>query len=154
MQIWEYSEDIQNELEDFLKFTYNAMGLEYQPDGLQSDTRKIREIYFNNGGFFWVAKDKNSIVGSIALKMINLDKRIGEIKRYFVLPSVQNKGIGSMLMEQLIVRAQKSGLSKLRLDTMKNSTKALSIFRKFGFKEIEKYNDNDIAEIFMELDIS
>jgi ribosomal protein S18 acetylase RimI-like enzyme len=130
------------------------MGLEYQPDGLQSDTRKIREIYFNNGGFFWVAKDNNSIVGSIALKMINLDKRIGEIKRYFVLPSVQNKGIGSMLMEQLIVKAQKSGLKRLRLDTMKDSTNALSIYRKFGFKEIEKYNDNDIAEIFMELAIS
>ncbi len=154
MEIQEYSEDLQSMLEDFLESAYMIRGLKYEPDGLQSDTRNIRQTYYKDGGFFWVVKDEVSIVGSIALKILNQENRIGEIKRFFVLPSAQNSGLGTKLMKKLIIEAQESGIKRLRLDTMKKSVNALSLFKKFGFREIEKYNDNDLAEIFMELRFS
>ena len=54
-------------------------------------------------------------------------------------------------MEHLLWNANKKELHILRLDTMRNSIAARKIFEKYGFQEINKYNDNEIAEIFMEL---
>ncbi|AUB35062.1 Acyl-CoA N-acyltransferase [Nostoc flagelliforme CCNUN1] len=34
---------------------------------------------------------------------------------------------------------------------MRKSIAARKIFEKYGFQEINKYNENEIAEIFMEL---
>ena len=150
MKCESFNENDQNKLEDFMNIVYSVRGYKFDAFGLHRDVRNINEIYKISGGDFWIIKDNDLIIGSIALKLINQKEKIGEIKRYFVLPNYQGKGFGKMLMEFLINESKNRGLLKLRLDTMKESLKAISIFRKYGFYEIQKYNDNDIAEIFME----
>lgn len=95
--------------------------------------------------------ENSAVIGSIGLKILNKVDKIGEIKRYFVLPSCQGKGIGTLLMEHLLLNAKENELYILRLDAMKKSIAARKIFEKYGFQEINKYNENEIAEIFMEL---
>jgi ribosomal protein S18 acetylase RimI-like enzyme len=147
------SADDQIALEGFLEVMYSSRGFQFDPAGLHSDIRNINEVYKKSGGDFWIIKDNNRIIGSIALKIINKNDKIGEIKRYFVLPDYQGQGFGKILMEWVIKESKKRNLKRLRLDTMKNSVKALSIFRKYGFYEVPKYNNNDLAEIFMEMKI-
>ena len=145
-----YQENDQSKLEDFMNIVYSVRGYQFDPDGMQSDIRNINRIYRDSGGDFWLIKDHDKIIGCIALKIINQTEKIGEIKRFFILPDYQGNGYGTMLMELLINESIKRGLKKLRLDTMKKSLQAISIFKKHYFYEIPKYNDNDIAEIFME----
>lgn len=132
---------------------YSYRGHKFDPTGLQSDMRNIENIYQSQGGNFWIMIVNSAVIGSIGLKILILDKvnRIGEIKRYFVLPAYQGQGIGTLLMEHLLLNASDNELHILRLDTMRKSIVARKIFEKYGFQEISKHNENEIAEIFMEL---
>jgi len=136
-----------------MKTMYVSRGYVFDPEGLHSDIRSIEMLYFKTGGGFWLLKEEQNVIGTIGLKGIDSENRIGEIKRFFVLPEYQDKGYGKSMMSQIIEFAKQAGFIKLRLDTEKQSYKAISVFRSFGFYEIPKYNNNDIAEIFMELSI-
>ncbi|MHC5774017.1 GNAT family N-acetyltransferase [Nostoc sp.] len=151
MELISYSSEFQASLEEFLEIMYSYRGYKFEPTGLQSDIRNIENIYQIQGGNFWIMRKNAIVIGSIGLKILNKIDKIGEIKRYFVLPSYQGKGIGTLLMEHLLLNANKNELHILRLDTMRKSIVARKIFEKYGFQEINKYNDNEIAEIFMEL---
>ncbi|NMF61031.1 GNAT family N-acetyltransferase [Pseudanabaena yagii] len=151
MKLIAYSSEFQNSLEEFLEIMYSYRGYKFDPIDLHSDMRNIENIYQNQGGNFWIMIANSTVIGSIGLKILNKVDGIGEIKRYFVLPSYQGQGIGALLMEHLLLDATKNELHILRLDTMRESIAARKIFEKYGFQEISKYNDNEIAEIFMEL---
>jgi len=43
--------------------------------------------------------------------------------------------------------------SRLRLDSIRDKAAALHLYKRFGFQEIERYNDNPHADIFMEYDL-
>jgi putative acetyltransferase len=140
----------QHKLESFLQIMFASCGQAFDPAGRHSDIRHIAERYQRDGGDFWVLTSGNTLIATIALKIIDGAAGIGEIKRYFVLPDLQGQGIGAQLINHAIAAARARRLKILRLDTMKNSLAALSIFRKKSFYEIEKYNANEVAEIFME----
>jgi RimJ/RimL family protein N-acetyltransferase len=142
----------QDELEIFMKIMYETRGLNFDPLGLQSDIRQIDNVYFLNGGNFWLLKEKNNkVIGSVGLKILDEIGRIGEIKRFFVLPEYQGNGFGKLLLKTAIDYAKERELRRVRLDTMKSSIVAQAIFKQVGFYEIPKYNNNDIAELFLEL---
>ncbi|BAY08237.1 GNAT family N-acetyltransferase [Calothrix sp. NIES-2098] len=151
MELISYSYESQASLEEFLEIMYSYRGYKFDPTGLHADIRNIKNIYQNPGGNFWIMIENGAVIGSIGLKILNKIDKIGEIKRYFVLPLYQGKGIGKLLIKHLLLNAQKTELNILRLDTMRKSIAARKIFEKYGFQEINKYNDNEIAEIFMEL---
>ena len=148
-----YMKSDQDQLEEFMNTMYVSRGYVFDPEGLHSDIRSINSLYFGTGGGFWLLKEGRSVIGTIGLKGIETESKIGEIKRFFVLPEYQNKGYGKSMMSQVIEFARQAGFIKLRLDTEKQSYKAMSVFRSFGFYEIPRYNENDIAEIFMELSV-
>ena len=142
-------------LENFMKKMYDYRGYSFDPIELHSDIRQIEKVYFSTGGQFWIIKDEdNRIIGTIALKIIDKEQGICEIKRFFVLPEKQGHGKGKLLMGKAIEYARSINVKKVRLDTMKSSIVARAIFESFGFIEIPKYNDNDFAELFYELKIN
>lgn len=74
------------------------------------------------------------------------------MKRLFVLPDFRGLGIGGLLIASLIQNAQKLGYHKMRLDTHPSMILAQELYRKFGFYEIGRYNQNPIPGIrFFEL---
>ncbi|WP_027468511.1 GNAT family N-acetyltransferase [Deefgea rivuli] len=150
MKLISFRPDLQDKLEAFLQIMQESRGYSFDRLNLPPDIRNIKETYQDCGGEFWVLEDHNSIIGSIAIRAIDPEKRIGEIKRYFVLPSYQRQGIGGKLMAHAIRFAEEVKFEKIRLDTMKKSESAIIVFKKYGFYEIPKYNNNDVAEIFME----
>ena len=88
--------------------------------------------------------------GCVAIQ--ELETKICEMKRLFVLPDFRGLGIGGLLIASLIQNAQKLGYHKMRLDTHPSMTLAQELYRKFGFYEIGRYNQNPIPGIrFFEL---
>ncbi|MFT3736433.1 MAG: GNAT family N-acetyltransferase [Rhodocyclaceae bacterium] len=150
MNLIPFRPEMQADLEDFLQFMQESRGYKFDRANLPPDIANIKAAYRDCGGDFWVVKDNDTIVGSIALRTLDPHEGIAEIKRYFVLPAFQRRGIGGELMRHAIGVAIEGGVNRIRLDTMKKSEAALIVFRKFGFHEIPKYNNNEVAEIFME----
>ena len=138
MKLISYSSEFQTGLEEFLEIICSYRGHKFDPTGLQSDIRNIENIYQSQGGNFWIMIANDAVIGSIGLKILNKIDGIGEIKRYFVLPSYQRQGIGTLLMEHLLLNANKNELHILRLDTMRESIAARKIFAKYGFQELHR----------------
>ena len=150
MKYISFTTEMQNRIDDFFNIMYSARGLKYEPLGRHNDLRKIPTIYQDDGGDFWVIVSDRKIIGTIGLKILDRESCVGEIKRMAVLPEYQGKGYGRLLLDNLIDEARKKSLSILRLDTMKSYEKALNLYRSTGFYEIERYNDNYRAEVYME----
>lgn len=150
MELLSFYAGLQNQLEQFLQLICDSRGHSFDPKGRQSDIRHIAQIYQRDGGDFWVMQSGGAIIGCIALKALDPQLGIAEVKRYFVSPARQGQGLGQKLIAHALAHATKNQFVTLRLDTMKSSHAALHIFKKIGFYEIAKYNDNDVAEIFME----
>lgn len=99
-------------------------------------------------GWFVVARLAGDPVGCGALK--HLDDSTGEIKRVWVAKSTRGMGISVRIMERLEALAVEAGFHRIRLDTNRALTEAHALYRKLGYGEIARYNDNPYADHFFE----
>ena len=100
-------------------------------------------------------KGKNSggnLAGCIGLK--KLDEAGCEMKRLYVRPCFRGQGIGDILIRQIIKDAKEIGYRHMLLDTLPFLQSAIHMYGKYGFYEIESYNDSPMdASIYMKLDL-
>ncbi|QLI81405.1 GNAT family N-acetyltransferase [Chitinibacter fontanus] len=150
MQFQTYTPALQAQLLDFFAIMQASRGRTFDRLHLPADLRDIQTSYQNNGGEFWVLLAHTEIIGTIGLRLLDAEQGIAELKRFFVLPSHQRRGVGTQLMAHAMAAATQRGWQIIRLDTMRNAASALSIYQKFGFYDITRYNDNPTAEVFLE----
>jgi putative acetyltransferase len=75
--------------------------------------------------------------GCVALREIDADTC--EMKRMFVAPTFQGKGLGRALAEAIIYEAKTIGYTTMRLDTSVRQVEALGLYQSLGFREIAPY---------------
>lgn len=90
-------------------------------------------------------------VGCGALKA--LDRDTGEIKRMWVAPEARGLGVARRLLAALEAEARRAGLSRIRLDTNRALTEAQALYRKSGYREVARYNDNPYAHLWFEKEL-
>ncbi len=62
-----------------------------------------------------------------------------KIKRLFVYKEFRGKNIGYKLIERVIKEAKSMNYKTIKLDTLVSMKKAIKLYKKFGFKEINPY---------------
>lgn len=77
-------------------------------------------------------------IGCVALKP-HAPPDICEMKRLFVVPAAQGLGLGPRLIEAITNCARTAGYKEIRLDSLPTMTKAVRLYRRFGFRTIEPY---------------
>jgi GNAT superfamily N-acetyltransferase len=75
---------------------------------------------------------------------------VAELKRMWLRPVCQGRGLGRRLMDATLDEARRLGCRMLRLDTESKLEAAVHLYRAYGFAEIPRYNDNRRADIWME----
>ena len=73
-----------------------------------------------------------------------------EIKRLWVSPSERGLGLGRRLMAEAEAAARGLSITKLRLDTNRALPEAINMYRRSGWTEIERFNDDPYADFFFE----
>ena len=73
-----------------------------------------------------------------------IDESSAELKRMYVQPDQQQKGIGSALLDHALLLARECGYKKIQLDTLSTMTPAMNLYLKNGFVEIPPYYHNPI----------
>jgi N-acetylglutamate synthase-like GNAT family acetyltransferase len=98
---------------------------------------------------FLVAEESGHLAGCAALR--NIGEGIAEMKRLYVRPAFQGRGLGRLLTERIIREARALNHQLLRLDTLPIMASALALYRNLGFREIPPYGDNPPEAICFEL---
>ena len=92
------------------------------------------------------------LAGCIGLRKI--DNKKCEMKRVYVRPKFRGRKIGNLLVEKIIDDAKKIGYSHMLLDTLPFLKSAIHMYKKYGFYEIDSYNDSPMdTSIYMKLDL-
>ena len=137
--------EVARELADYLSFIGDAL----DADGLDHDIAHWQEEYDGRTGvLLLVADPAGEVVGTAAVRL--LEPGLGELKRMWLRPSCQGRGLGRRLMDACLDEARRLGCRALRLDTQAKLEAAVHLYRAYGFSEIPRYNDNHRADIWME----
>jgi DNA-binding MarR family transcriptional regulator/GNAT superfamily N-acetyltransferase len=102
-------------------------------------------------GVFLVARLNGSAIGCGALKPI--DASTSEIKRMWVAPQARGIGVARRLLEALEEQAKQSGARRVVLDTNKVLSQAQALYRKAGYRETQRYNNNPYAHFWFEKEL-
>ena len=120
--------------------------------GFDEELNSLPGKYSPPRGSLLLAIEDDQIAGCVAFRP--LASETCEMKRLFVRGKFQGLGLGRRLVETLIERAREAGYKKIRLDSwIPRMGKAIEMYRRHGFYEIEPYNENPYEMIFMELSL-
>lgn len=99
-------------------------------------------------GSFLVAFSDGLPVGCIGLK--GTGDGGAEVKRLWVSPAARGLGLGRRLMEAAEAAAGRLSIRLLRLDTNRALSEAIGFYRRAGWTEIDRFNDDPYADFFFE----
>jgi len=136
MQIIEYIEYYQQQIIDLILYIQNEeaginLSIEEQPDLLH-----INEQYYRNGGKFWLAVEKDILIGTIAL--MNKGNGNGILKKFFVRKDYRNQKVGLALYKTLYRYAVDNHYRNILLDTPAVAVSSHKFYEKAGFIKIDK----------------
>ena len=113
------------------------------------DLDDVEHKYLGAGGTFLVMIEAERIIGTGAF--VRVDDQVCEIKRVWLLPEFQGRGLGYQMMMRLLETARKMGYRQARLATSPAFQKrAYAFYHRLGFYDIPRFND-DPEDIGMEL---
>jgi len=124
-----------------------GMDLEFQ--GFRAELDSLAVMYGPPRGSLLLARVADEFVGCAGLR--DLGASVAEMKRMYVLPAYQGRGVGKLLTVRLLEIASGLGYEAVRLDTISRLDRAVTLYRKLGFIEIDAYRYNpDPTVIYME----
>lgn len=139
---------------------YTNMLIENDPSfreylDIQNYDEEIKHLEVKYGmpdGRLYIVYCDEELAGCIGLRKI--DDQNCEMKRLYVRSKFREKKIGSLLVEKIIKDAKDIGYSYMLLDTLPFLQNAIYLYKKYGFYEIESYNDSPMdTSIYMKLDL-
>ena len=100
-------------------------------------------------GCFVVLRVGGEALGCGAVRV--LQPGIAELKHMWLSPKLRGRGLGRELLAALEAEATgQLGCPTIRLDTSPLLAEAVALYRVVGYREIPRYNQNDLDAIWME----
>ena len=106
----------------------------------EKELSSLRTMYVEPKGCILLCKHEKKSVACVAVRA--QEKDIAELKRMYVQPAFQKKGIGDVLLNMAIDFSKKAGYKKVRLDTLDTMNPAMALYEKNGFYKISAYYFN------------
>ena len=104
--------------------------------------REVAQVHLKyappDGGLLLALLD-GAPVGCVALR--RLDEKTCEMKRMFVRPPSQQRGVGLALARTIIAVAVDAGYRTMVLDTSVRQREAIALYRRLGFTDVPAYYD-------------
>ena len=119
------------------------LGIDLGFQHFDEELENLKAMYKAADGGIILCKEQDSYIACVALRRNAAD--IAELKRMFVQPVHQHKGIGKLLLEKSIALAVSCKYKFIRLDTLNHMTPAINLYKKYGVYEIPAYYHNPVS---------
>jgi ribosomal protein S18 acetylase RimI-like enzyme len=73
-----------------------------------------------------------------------------EIKRMYVRPAAQGRGVGRALLARLLQDGRAEGYTTVRLETLRFMTRAQALYRAFEFVDVARFDGSEVANTVLE----
>jgi ribosomal protein S18 acetylase RimI-like enzyme len=124
-------------------------GVSELPAVLQRECRDLPAVYCAPGALL-IADYGGQPAGCVGM-VPRAAARTAEIKRLYVRPAHQGKGIARTLMSNAHHHAARNGMTRLILDVLPARTLVISFYRRLGYTETEPFaNESPVPMIYME----
>lgn len=118
----------------------------------EKELEALPKMYGPDDGGIILCKAGNVFIGCVAIRRI--DEATAELKRMWVRPAFQKKGIGQRLLQEALLMAKNLHYKLIRLDTVTKLQPAIALYKKNGFIETTAYYKNPLKEVvYMEKEI-
>ena len=115
----------------------------------RDDPQKLQAILQSRASGWWIATLGGKTVGCVVLRELSSIPHAAECKRLYVQPQARGHRIADKLMDELEDFARSEGVESIYLDSYGDLKTAIALYRKRGYEECERYNDNPQATIFL-----
>jgi len=126
-------------------------GLKINPEETDKDLSDLVDFYFDNKGWFAVIDHGDEIIGSYGI--FKVSDKVCELRKMYLLPEYQGKGLGRLMMEDAIHQAKTLGYAEIILETNKLLDKAIHLYKKYGFEEYKPSHLSDRCDYAMRKEI-
>lgn len=117
--------------------------------GFEDELASLPGKYAPPGGTILLAISGGAWVGGVALRglspMEGDPAPVCEMKRLFVRPEARGLKAGRRLCERLLEDAKAMGYRMMKLDTEPDFHAAVTLYRRLGFTDIPRYNDDPVT---------
>jgi ribosomal protein S18 acetylase RimI-like enzyme len=118
----------------------------------ESEYASLPGKYARPEGVVLLAWASDEAVGIVAYRPF--ERRICEMKRLYVLPRFRGRGLGRLLVEELVRDARSHSYRRMVLDTLPSMRPAQALYSAMGFQPVPAYYENPLPGIiYMALDL-
>lgn len=131
------------------------LGIDLCFQSFEKELATLPGEYAPPGGALFLVREQagSAPVGCAGLRRLAADTV--ELKRLFVRPEFQGRGLGKQLLRAAINQAVALGYQRIWLDTVPQLTTAIELYHRWGFREIPPYNHSPIAgALYFELHLA
>jgi putative acetyltransferase len=136
---YETGAELFKEYADSLDFTLSFQSFD-------DELKILPQMYGAPTGALLLVETDGQYIGAVGLRRIENDWTC-EVKRMYIRPGYQGKGIGKALMEKVVEIAGALNYQVMKLDTLSKMPAAVGLYKSFGFVETKPYNYNPHAEV-------
>ncbi len=115
--------------------------------GFEAEMEGLPGRYAAPGGVLYLAMIAETPAGCVAFRKVG-DSDC-EMKRLYVAPGFRSMGLGARLIEAAIEHAVRLGYHRLVLDSTPEMSRAVALYRSFGFEEVQPHIAGDHALYFV-----
>jgi len=129
-----------------------ALGISLDFQDFGHERAHLADEYGPPTGAFLLAEEHADYLGCGAIREWTADSC--EMKRLYVRPRNQNRGVGRLIAASLIEEARRLGYRRVLLDTLPSMRTAQSLYRSLGFRPVDAYRFNPVeGTTFLALDL-
>jgi putative acetyltransferase len=120
--------------ESLTEFGANKPGTVYYDD----TTDHLFELFQQQGSAYFVTEWNHEIMGGGGIfPSAGLPDGTCELVKMYLKNKARGKGIGRLLIEKCIDTAKQKGYTAMYIETMPELKQAVSLYEKFGFKQLK-----------------
>jgi putative acetyltransferase len=121
----------------------------FDVQGFAAEVAGLPGRYAPPSGCLLLAMEEDIPAGCVAMR--DLGEGTCEMKRLYVAPEHRGRGLGRLLVEEVIRRAERISYRRMVLDTLPEMEGALALYRQYGFIETAPYWGHPTEQaVFME----